>query len=76
MDLRELSGLVQPDLYPGGILAPCLKGDEMLEKRIDQLRSEGEIVVVELPGHEADQDMFNCDRKLVPEGGTWVTVKI
>jgi len=76
MDLRELSGLVQPDLYPGGILAPCLKGDKMLEKRIDQLRSEGEIVVVELPGHEADQDMFNCDRKLVPEGGTWVTVKI
>ena len=76
MDLRELSGLVQPDIYPRGILAPYVKGDKMLQKRIDQLRSEGEIVVVELPGHEADQDMFNCDRKLVPEGGAWVTTKI
>jgi ATP phosphoribosyltransferase regulatory subunit len=48
----------------------------MLQKRIDQLRSEGEILVVELPGHDAYQDMFNCDRKLVPEGEAWITMKI
>jgi ATP phosphoribosyltransferase regulatory subunit len=76
MDLRELSGLVQPDIYPRGILAPYVKSDEMLQKRIDQLRNEGEIVVVELPGHEPDRDMFNCNRKLVFEGGAWVTAKI
>jgi len=76
MDLRELSGLVQPDIYPRGILAPYVKSDKMLQKRIDQLRNEGEIVVVELPGHEPDWDMFNCDRKLVFEGGAWVTAKI
>jgi ATP phosphoribosyltransferase regulatory subunit len=76
MDLRELSGLVQPDIYPRGILAPYVKSDKLLQKRIDQLRNEGEIVVVELPGHEPDRDMFNCDRKLVFEGGAWVTAEI
>ncbi|MDE2366842.1 MAG: ATP phosphoribosyltransferase regulatory subunit, partial [Betaproteobacteria bacterium] len=76
MDLRELSGLVQPDAYPRGILAPYVKQDEMLQKTIDRLRDEGEIVVVELPGCEAEGNMFNCDRKLMMEGGVWVTVKI
>lgn len=76
MDLRELSGLVQPQPYPKGILAPYMKGDETLEKRIEQLRDEGQIVVVELPGHEDDQGIFNCDRKLILEGGVWSIVKV
>ncbi|SEL34640.1 ATP phosphoribosyltransferase regulatory subunit [Nitrosovibrio tenuis] len=76
MDLRELSGLVQPGPSPRGILAPYIKGEKALEQKIVQLRNEGEIVVVELPGHERDQDMFNCDRKLVLEGGVWLTAGI
>jgi ATP phosphoribosyltransferase regulatory subunit len=76
MDLRELSGLVQPDLYPRGILAPYVKGDKTLEKKIEQLRSEGKIVVVELPGHADEQDTFNCDRKLVLKGNVWSILEI
>ncbi|MEO5655864.1 MAG: ATP phosphoribosyltransferase regulatory subunit [Nitrosospira sp.] len=76
MDLRELSGLVRLDLYPRGILAPYVKGDKILEKKIEQLRSEGKIVVVELPGHGDDQDTFNCDRKLILKDNVWSIVEI
>jgi ATP phosphoribosyltransferase regulatory subunit len=76
MDLRELSGLVRPDLYPRGILAPYVKGDKILEKKIEQLRSEGKIVVVELPGHGDEQDTFNCDRKLTLKNNVWSVVEI
>jgi ATP phosphoribosyltransferase regulatory subunit len=76
MDLRELSGLVEPGLYPKGILAPYAKGDKALEGKIEQLRSEGEVVVVELPGHENDESVFNCDRKLMLEGDVWSVTKI
>lgn len=76
MDLRELSGLMQADIYPKGILAPYVKGDEKLANRIDQLRYEGHIVVAGLPGHERDQDISGCDRKLILEGDVWVIVKI
>ena len=76
MDLRELSGLVQPDLYPKGILAPYAKNDKMLEKRIEQLRNEGQMVVVELPGNGSKQDTFNCDRRLILQGKVWTIVQI
>ncbi|HJT51806.1 MAG TPA: ATP phosphoribosyltransferase regulatory subunit [Nitrosospira sp.] len=76
MDLRELSGLVQAAPYPKGILAPYVKGDAALEKKIENLRSQGHIVMVDLPGHESDQDTFNCDRKLTFAGGAWSIVDI
>lgn len=76
MDLRELSGLVQPDIYPKGILAPYPKGDKMLERRIEQLRSEGHVVVVELPGNGSKQSTFNCDRTLVLKDKAWTIVQI
>ena len=76
MDLRELSGLVRFDLYPKGILAPYVKGDKTLEKKIEELRSEGKIVVVELPGHGDEQDTLNCDRKLILKGNVWSVVEI
>lgn len=71
MDLRELSGLVQSDLYPRGILAPYIKSDKALQTEIEQLRNQGQIVVVELPGHESDHNTFNCDRRLVLQGEVW-----
>jgi ATP phosphoribosyltransferase regulatory subunit len=76
MDLRELSGLVQADLYPKGILAPYAKNDKVLEKRIEQLRNEGQMVVVELPGNGSKQDAFNCDRRLILQGKVWTIVQI
>lgn len=76
MDLRELSGLVQADLYPKGILAPYANGDKMLEKVIEQLRNEGQIVVVELPGNEGKKSTFNCDRRLVLQDKIWAIVQI
>ena len=72
MDLRELSSLVKPDLYPKGILAPYVRGEGALRQTIEQLRNEGQIVVVELPGHESEQNTFNCDRRLVLQGGVWI----
>ncbi len=76
MDLRELSGLVQPELYPRGILAPYVKSDKTLEKSIEQLRNEGQMVVVELPGNGSTQNTFNCDRRLVLQGKVWTIVPI
>lgn len=76
MDLRELSGLVKPDPYPKGILAPYKRNDKALEKEIEQLRNEGQIVVMELPGHESDQDPLDCDRQLVMHQGVWKVEKI
>src|SRR6185312_12105515 len=49
MDLRELSGLMPSDSYPRGILAPFIKEDRTLEKKIEQLRNEGQIVIIALP---------------------------
>jgi ATP phosphoribosyltransferase regulatory subunit len=72
MDLRELSSLVKPDLYPRGILAPYVRGEDALRETIEQLRNAGQIVVVELPGHESEQNTFNCDRRLVLQGGIWI----
>lgn len=76
MDLRELVGLVKPDPYPKGILAPYKKNNKVLEKKIGQLRSEGQIVVMELPGHANDHDVFDCDRQLVIYDGVWRIEKI
>jgi ATP phosphoribosyltransferase regulatory subunit len=76
MDIRELSSLVQMDPSPQGILAPYVKGDKKLEEKIGQLRSEGQVVVVDLPGHENGQDMPNCDRKLTLDRGVWSVVDI
>lgn len=71
MDLRELSGLVKPDPYPKGILAPYKKNDKVLEKKIGQLRNEGQIVVMELPGPESNKDTPDCDRRLISRDGVW-----
>ena len=74
MDLRELSGLVEHDYYPKGILAPYSRGDSALERKIEQLRNEGRVVIVELPDHEETQET-NYER-LVLQNGEWVTVDI
>ena len=76
MDLRELSGLVKPTPYPKGVLASYKKSDKSLDKEIERLRSEGQIVVINLPGHQNDQDALDCDRQLLMDQGVWKIVKI
>ena len=76
MDLRELSGLVKPTPYPKGVLASYKKSDKSLDKEIERLRSEGQIVVINLPGHQNDQDALDCDRQLVMDQGVWKIEKI
>lgn len=75
MDLRQILTLMLPPPVPAGILAPHLQ-DEVLQGTIDALRSKGEIVVVDLPGHEASQSELNCDRELKWVNNGWVVEQI
>lgn len=76
MDLRELAGLIQEGPLKKGILAPYPRNDQSLEKIIAQLRQAGEIVVIELPGSEHEQNLLNCDRKLIRANGAWSLVEV
>ena len=75
MDLRQLAGLVRPSPRPsprgeGAILAPCVEDNE-LERTIEQLRKKGEVVIVDLPGHEAARAELGCTRSLEKKDGKW-----
>ncbi|WP_019141237.1 ATP phosphoribosyltransferase regulatory subunit [Noviherbaspirillum massiliense] len=71
MDLRELARLVQGGGRKRAILAPW-GTDADLRAKIAELRGGGEIVIQSLPGHENDQDEFDCDRTLAFENGNWI----
>jgi ATP phosphoribosyltransferase regulatory subunit len=75
LDLRELARLM-----PGARRKPAIRapwGNEAgLREKIAELRKTGEIVIQTLPGHESDQDEFDCDRAVVFENGNWVLKKI
>jgi ATP phosphoribosyltransferase regulatory subunit len=75
LDLRGLATALPAAPEMSAILAPYAT-DAALEKKIAQLRTSGEIVVVELPGHEAHRAELACDRKLVKQNtGDWEVVK-
>jgi len=74
MDLRELSRLVKPGVYPKGIRAPFQKENKELELMIEQLRKAGQIVVMELPGQKGES--LDCDRQLVLRDGQWIVEEI
>ena len=70
MDLRQLAALVKGNGRPSAILAPS--GEEPgLRAAIESLRQAGEIVIVDLPGHEATRAELACDRKLEKKEGKW-----
>ncbi|HEU4708203.1 MAG TPA: ATP phosphoribosyltransferase regulatory subunit, partial [Methylophilaceae bacterium] len=73
LDLRGLVSAMQPADSEKAIFAPCGDEPELLEK-IEMLRAEGQVVVQELPGHEAHRNELNCDRKLVKHGDMWQIV--
>ena len=74
MDLRELSKLIKPQAYPRGIRAPFQEKNIALEAKIEQLREEGQIVIMELPS--IDNNLLDCDRQLVLNDGQWVVQEI
>lgn len=75
LDLRELARLM-----PGAQRKPAIRapwGTEAgLREKIAELRKAGEVVIQALPGHENEQDEFDCDRAVVFENGIWVLKKI
>lgn len=74
LDLRALSGAASPELPPA-ILAPYSQ-DAALQGKIAALRARGEVVVVELPGHEQHRHELNCDRRLELRGSVWEVVEV
>jgi ATP phosphoribosyltransferase regulatory subunit len=75
LDLRELARLMPGATRKSAIRAPW--GTEpLLRARIAELRGAGETVIQTLPGHENDQDEFDCDRVIVLENGNWILKKL
>jgi len=75
MDLRELARLLPIAERKRAIRAPW--GTEpALREKIAELRKAGEVVMQTLPGHENDQDEFDCDRAVVFENGNWTLKKL
>jgi ATP phosphoribosyltransferase regulatory subunit len=75
MDLRELARLMPGAERKRAIRAPW--GTETgLREKIAELRGEGEVVIQALPGHENEQDEFDCDRMVICEGGNWIVKKL
>ena len=75
MDLRELASARPNGGAKPGVLAPYKPKDAALQKRIAALRAGGEIVIVDLPGHAETRGELGCDRKLVPNAGSWAVIK-
>lgn len=75
MDLRELARLLPLAERKRSIRAPWGR-DPMLHEKIVDLRKAGEVVIQNLPGHENDQEEFDCDRAIVLENGNWILKKL
>lgn len=75
MDLRELARLLPAAERKRAIRAPWGRAPE-LRAKIMELRNAGEIVIQNLPGHENDQEEFDCDRAIVLENGNWILKKL
>jgi ATP phosphoribosyltransferase regulatory subunit len=71
LDLRELARLLPIAGRKRSIRAPWGR-DTALRSKINALRKAGEVVIQSLPGHENDQEEFDCDRALVLDSGNWV----
>lgn len=71
MDLRELARLLPSAERKRAIRAPW-GTDVALREKIAALRWTDEVVIQNLPGHENDQEEFDCDRALVQDNGNWI----
>ena len=71
LDLRELARLMPGAERKRAIHAPW-STEAGLREKIAQLRQSGEIVIQSLPGHDNDQDEFDCDRAVEFSNGNWI----
>jgi ATP phosphoribosyltransferase regulatory subunit len=71
MDLRDLADMGDGELRPMRVLAPYRPHDAGLQAEVARLRAGGIIVVVELPGHEANRVELDCEQQLVSRAGAW-----
>ena len=74
IDLRDLASLAEGDGDANRILAPYQPGDAQLQATIQSLRESGNIVIVDLPGHEENRCELGCQQQLVSQGGKWKVV--
>jgi ATP phosphoribosyltransferase regulatory subunit len=70
LELRELAALI-PERPPAAAVRAPWGTDAGLAEAVRALRATGEIVVQVLPGHEHEQQEFECDRELAKEGAAW-----
>lgn len=75
MDLRLLAGLLPSSIRKPAIAVQWSRSPE-LRAKIMELRKAGEIVIQQMPGHEHEQEEFDCDRTLVLENGQWIVRKL
>jgi ATP phosphoribosyltransferase regulatory subunit len=75
LDLRDVATNLPATADARAILAPAV-ADAALEEAVDALRASGEIVLRDLPGHEAHRAELGCDRELVRAEGRWVVKKL
>ena len=68
MDLRQLARTAKAEPEKARILAPHSE-DATLQDLIRKLRSQGEVVVVALPGHDASE--LGCTRRIEMKEGRW-----
>jgi ATP phosphoribosyltransferase regulatory subunit len=70
MDLYDLARFAPIPDDPGAILAPC-SDDPALAETVRRLRSEGQVVIVNLPGHDSALVELGCGRELILADGRW-----
>jgi ATP phosphoribosyltransferase regulatory subunit len=75
LDLRELARLMPGAERKRAIRAPW-GTDVSLRAKIVELRRAGEVVIQSLPGHENDQDEFDCDRAVALVNGIWTLTNL
>ena len=79
LDLRELvfhtSDKNVPQ-QPQAILAPWNEEDAALQSTVENLRSEGEEVIMALPGHDGTWTGAGCDRELIKIDGQWRVIRL
>lgn len=73
LDLRGVVSSLPTVGVAGAIFAPST-GDALLAKTIESLRTQGHVVVQDLPGQEPHRAELGCDRMLAQQNGEWVVV--
>jgi ATP phosphoribosyltransferase regulatory subunit len=73
--MLELARLAPAEPAPGCIRAPQTS-DLALDAAVASLRAAGEVVIMQLPGHEHEGGAERCERELVKQKGKWQVRKI